>query len=349
VHDYAGSIHFHSDYSYDGRIPLPDILASAARSKLHFVVLTDHFRLDALKDYPDAYVNKVLLIVGQEISPRYNHYLALGLRKPIVVWKSEANAQRVIDEVNTQGGFGFISHPDHVGAPLFGSRSFPWIQWDASGYTGLGLWDLMSDWNGSLKTPWQALLAYLSPVTCLKGPMPATLARWDELTQKGRCVAIGETDNHGARRSFFGFKKQVFPFDFAFRTIRTHVLLKKPLSQNASEDERMILAALKQGEAYVSLDYWNDPTGFSFSVLHGSAEAISGGEITRQGQTILEAKLPGAGKLQLIRNGRLIKEEGRRRALQWDVELPGVYRIEAKQYVCGQWKPWIYSNPIWVR
>ena len=56
-----------------------------------------------------------------------------------------------------------------------------------------------------------------------------------------------------------------------------------------------------------------------------------------------------AGRICLIRNGRLVKEEHRRAALQWDVDVPGVYRIEAQQYVAGRWRPWIYSNPIWVR
>ncbi len=98
----------------------------------------------------------------------------------------------------------------------------------------------------------------------------------------------------------------------------------------------------------MSLDLWNDPTGFSFSIYDEKNRAWPGGEITRQGATLLEAKLPSAGRLRLIRDGRLVKEEAKRSALQWDVDLPGVYRIEARQYVSGRWRPWIYSNPIWV-
>ena len=72
---------------------------------------TDHFNLDAQKNgwerYHESHNSKLMLIVGEEVSPRYNHYLALGHQKPVVVWKSEANPQRYIDEVNAQGGFGF--------------------------------------------------------------------------------------------------------------------------------------------------------------------------------------------------------------------------------------------------
>ena len=30
------------------------------------------------------------------------------------------------------------------------------------------------------------------------------------------------------------------------------------------------------------------------------------------------------------------------------VDLPGVYRIEADQWAAGRWRPWIFSNPIFV-
>jgi hypothetical protein len=349
VFDYAGGIHFHSSYSYDARVPLSQILKDASKSGLSFAIVTDHFRLDARTDGYEGYHDNVLLIVGQEISPRYNHYVALGAREPIVVWKSEANAQKIIDEVSAQGGFGFISHPDHSGAPLMGSRAYPWIDWDVHGYAGMGIWDLASDWGSALTSPWRTLFACLRPARALKGPQAKTLARWDQLTQKNHCVAIGEIDNHAHQRSFFGFTHRIFPFEFAFRTIRTHVLLQNALTKDAQEDERMILGALRQGQSYVSLDFWNDPTGFSFTIFDAQTKAWPGGEITRQGPTLLEAKLPSAGKLRLVRDGHVVKEEARRSALQWDVDLPGVYRVEAQQYAGGCWRPWIYSNPIWVK
>jgi hypothetical protein len=240
VFDYAGCIHFHSAYSYDARVPLPRILEDATGAGLDYAIVTDHFRLDARQDGLEGYHKNLLLIVGEEVSPRYNHYLAFGIQNPIVTWKTETDAQKIIDQVNTQGGFGFIAHPDHAGAPLVGSRAYPWIAWDAHGYAGLGIWDLMSDWSSSLSSPWNTLMACLRPAYALKGPPAKTMARWDELTQKGHCVAIGEIDNHGHRRSFFGISRNAFPFDFAFHTIRTHVLLYKPLTKNAVADTSAI-------------------------------------------------------------------------------------------------------------
>jgi len=353
VFDYAGSIHFHSDASYDARVPLDDILKDASGAGLDFAIVTDHFRLDAQQSrgrgYVDTFQKPVLLIIGEEISPRYNHYLALGLKNPIVTWKGDTHAQHYIDEVAAQGGFGFISHPDHDGAPLIGSRAYPWIDWTVRGYSGLGIWDLASDWASSLTSVWQTFLSCWRPALALKGPNPKTLARWDALTLNEHCVAIGEIDNHAHTRSFFGIKRVIFPFNFAFRTIRTHILVEKPLTLSAPDDEKIILSAIKKGQSYVSLDLWKDPRGFSFTIFDNQNHSLPGGELTRRGATLLEAKLPSDGKLRLIRDGRLVKEEVRRTALQWDVDLPGVYRIEAHQHIAGRWRPWIYSNPIWVK
>jgi len=100
-------------------------------------------------------------------------------------------------------------------------------------------------------------------------------------------------------------KRSIFPYEFAFRTIRTHVLLEKPLTKDAKTDERMILEALRQGQSYISFDYWNDATGFSFTCYDEKSKAYPGGSFTRQGQALLEAKLPGPGIVRLIRDGRI--------------------------------------------
>lgn len=374
--DYAGCIHFHSSYSYDALIPPERIIEAALRSGLDYAVLTDHFRLDARHDGWERYHSlstlyasrstehvkgegssvkgknderRVLLLIGEEISPRYNHYLAFGLQEAIVVEKNHANAQEVIDCVQQQGGFGFIAHPDHAGAPLIGARAFPWVAWEATGYAGLGIWDLMSDWSASLRSPWSVIGACLWPARRLRGPSMKTLARWDELAQRSHCVAVGEIDNHGQMKRYFGIRRQIFPYEFAFRTIRTHVLLPEVLTGDVAKDREAIWRALREGHSYVSLDLWQSPQGFSFRIFDAHGDAHMGGTFQRRGPALVEIKLPTAGRLRLVRNGRLIYEESRRPYLQRDVTLPGVYRVEVEQRVMGRWRPWIYSNPIWVQ
>lgn len=361
--DLAGCIHFHSSYSYDASVPLASILDDALAAGLDYAIVTDHFRLDALRDGWEGYFPKpenesllkgptrgqhVLCLVGEEISPRYNHYLAFDVKEPVVVSKNHADPQDFIDQVDRQGGFGFIAHPDHGGAPLVGTRAFPWTAWDVKGYAGIGLWDLMGDWSSSMRSPWAVLGACLWPARVLRGPKRETLERWDALTQESHCVAIGESDNHGTIRRFFGFRRHAFPFEFAFRTIRTHVLLEQPLTGQVSLDRSRVYQAIREGSSYVSLDLWNDPTGFSFEIFDDRNRATMGKRFTRQGPALIDVKLSSPGHLRLLRNGKVIAEERRRAYVERDLELPGVYRVEVDQWVKGKWRPWIFSNPIWV-
>jgi hypothetical protein len=350
--DYAGAIHFHSSYSYDACQPMDRIVQAGLRSGLDYALLTDHFHLNARNDgwerYHTAGGRRLLMLVGEEISPRYNHYLALQLASPIVVSKTEAHSQDVIDLVNARGGFGFIAHPDHTGAPFAGVRAYPWVDWNVSGMAGLSIWDLMGDWVSGMTSPWGMARALVCPSGVLKGPRPETLARWDALCQSGHYAAIGEIDNHAARKKILGIPRTLFTFDYAFRTIRTHVLLDQPLTGTLDADRTAVYDALKQGRSYVSLDLWNDPRGFQFNVFDAGQRVGMGGRITRRGAALVEAKLPAPGRIRLVRNGRVIREEYSRTHIERDADLPGVYRLEADQKVRGRWRPWIYSNPIWV-
>lgn len=352
MYDVAGCLHFHSAHSYDARVPVADIVREALNAGLDYAVLSDHFNLDARQEgwerWHESAGRRVLLIVGEEISPRYNHYLALGIRQPVLVSKQEADPQTYIDAVREQGGFGFICHPDHAGVPLVHMRSYPWVDWDVVGYAGMSVWDLMTDWSRRLRSPWQLLLARFGWADRLRGPRPETLARWDALNAKTACPGIGEIDNHASRKRYAGFSATLFPFSFAFRTIRTHLLLPHPLSGNGEQDIATVLEALRKGQGYISLDYWHDPTGFLFRIYNRLGDAWPGGMVLLESTTLLEVKLPSQGRIRVLRDGRVVREE-RRPHVQMDVEFPGVYRVEADQPIgWGRWRPWIFSNPIRV-
>lgn len=228
-HDYTGVIHIHSEHSFDGRAPLEDILRAARRNGIDFLMLTDHACLTARENGMEGWRDDVLLIVGQEITPRFNHYLAFGIHTPITVDDGEEIPPQVyIDEVNRQGGIGFIAHPDHEGTELFHVKHFPWTEWDVSDYAGIGIWDFMSDWQSSLNNYPLSVMSYLCPVYFLRGPKRVTLERWDRLTGGHKIVGIGELDNHDTHWKIGPFTVSVFTFSRAFRFVRTHVLSDEP-------------------------------------------------------------------------------------------------------------------------
>jgi len=98
----------------DARIPVSRYSPGAVQAKLHFAIVTDHFRLDARPDGLEGYHNNLLLIVGEEISPRYKPLPGLRHPKPIGDVENRSDSRRDIDEMTAQGGFGFISIRDHA-------------------------------------------------------------------------------------------------------------------------------------------------------------------------------------------------------------------------------------------
>lgn len=359
LYNYAGAVHFHSNYSYDGNVSIGEIVESAKDAGLDFIMLTDHFRLDAKRDGHEGWHDDVLLIVGEEISPRYNHLLAFGINEPIVTKRYEDKPQEYIDEVSSQGGFGIIAHPDHEGTELFGVKPFPWIDWSVKGYTGMSIWDLQTDWQDKLKGYPSAILNYFFSSYRLSGPREATLKRWDELNMArlfdkltahhARVTGIGEIDNHNAKRKFLGLNFHIFNFRYAFKTIRTHILTEKPFSKNSKEDIDTVYQAIKEGSVYVAHEYWDSSKGFSFIVGDDENEVSIGGEfILKDKPAFIETNLPIKGLIKLIQNGKKIYEMSSTKCTL-EIKERGVYRVEAYQKILRKYRPWIYSNHINVK
>ncbi len=350
LYDYTGAIHFHSSYSFDGRASIEEIIKAAGENGIDFLMLTDHSTLGARKGGLEGWNGGILLVVGQEISPRFNHYLAFGIDEEFIVDENDKGyrPQDCIDRVNALGGIGFIAHPDHEGAQKFHVKHFPWQDWSVSGYTGMGVWDFMTDWQSALKSLPDALVAYLFPAYVLKGPREITLKRWDHLNKEGKVVGIGELDNHDTPRKILGMTVGIFPFKRAFRFIRTHLLLDNPLKGEAEEDMNVLLGALKNGRAYVAMEYFRDAKGFSFSLSDLNREVTMGDEFSLKGEALLCVKIPEKGKICIIQDGGVCAE-----AIDKDITCKisqkGVYRVEAYLRVRGKYRPWIFSNPVYVR
>jgi hypothetical protein len=347
--DYAGIIHLHSAYSFDGRASIPEILAAARKCGVDVLLLTDHSTLRAREEGLEGWRDGVLLIVGEEIAPRFNHYLAFGLPKAVACAEKDPGLppQEYIDRVRDGGGVGFIAHPDHQGTAMFHVKHYPWNDWTVGGYTGLGIWDFMTDWQNGLSGRIRAVLSYLCPALFLRGPSAATLERWDRLTRERRVVGIGELDNHDSLRHFLKIPIRVFPFHRVFDLIRTHILLEEPLSGESRADIAAILTAVRNGRLYVSLDRYRTATGFSLTIAEGGREGTMGDEFVLRRSAELRVSLPERARIRLIQNGNVLR---RQTAKELFVTLcePGVYRVEADLKAFRRYRPWIWSNRIYV-
>jgi len=349
-YDYTGVMHFHSALSFDGHVGLDKIIDAAAENGIDFLMLTDHDHIKAKEEGWEGWKGKVLLIVGQEISPRFNHYLGFNIREAIV---SEEDAmgikpQKYIDAVNNAGGFGFIAHPDHEGTKKFHVKHYPWTDWSVNGYTGISVWDFMTDWQSSLRSYLPALLSFFFPAFFLRGPRRITLARWDALNQDRKVVGIGELDNHGTIKKIAGLKVAAFSFPRAFKLIHTHICTQEPLSGNSQIDIPLLFKSLRQGCCYVALDYFQSSRGFKFVIAQQSEEYAMGDSLSLTENAQILIALPVPALVRIIRNGQLLHEETNNNVLL-SIKEKGVYRVEAYLKMYGKYRPWIFSNPIYVQ
>ncbi len=349
-YDYSGVIHFHSAFSFDGYVGLDKIIDAAAKNGIDFLMLTDHDHLQARDEGWEGWNGKVLLIVGEEIAPRFNHYLAFNINKPIKSPEDgqDMQPQKYIDAVNSSGGFGFISHPDHEGTKTFHVKHYPWKDWSVDGYTGISIWDFMTDWQSRLKGYLPSLLSFFFPAFFLRGPRRITLARWDALNQTKKIVGIGELDNHGSIVKIGAIKIAALPFSRAFKFVHTHVCTEEPLSGDHQKDIPLLFDALRHGRCYAAMEYFQPSRGFSFFIAANNAEYSMGDSLVLKDRARMSIALPESALVRIIRNGAIFAEETSKDIIL-SIRESGVYRVEAYLKRYGKYRPWIFSNPIFVK
>lgn len=73
-------------------------------------MLTDHDHLQARKEGWEGWHGKTLVIVGEEIAPRFNHYLAFNIKEAVVCSDDPEgkNPQKYINAVRDQGDLALL-------------------------------------------------------------------------------------------------------------------------------------------------------------------------------------------------------------------------------------------------
>lgn len=328
--DLAGVIHVHTNASHDAHGTFEDVVRVANAQGLNYVIITEHNNLRRLREDQQGWHGAVLVLIGTEISTRSGHYLALNVRDEIDRYQP---TQAVIDAVNQQGGFGFIAHP------YFAKGR--WKDWTVTGVTGIEGYNAAHDTLDENKLR-LALWTLFSPrdpfyLSILDRPYDP-LAMWDRLiAQRGRMVGIGSSDAH----EFHALGVKFAPYEDLFHLIRTHLLIPN----GAPLDADHLYDALKQGHAYFAMDLVAEVREFTFLAHRGEKVlGIMGDEVTLTPNLELTATLPAPAILTLMKDGQAIATKI---GSSWSVPVtePGAYRLEAARID----KPWIFSNPIYVR
>jgi hypothetical protein len=176
------------------------------------------------------------------------------------------------------------------------------------------------------------------------------LAQWDELLAAGqRVTAVGGSDAHAIPARLGPLRKVLFPFEFHFKTINTHLLIERPLTGELETDRELVLEAFRRGRAFIGYDLPAPTRGFRFTANGYEQNAQIGDEITAERGVTLQVRLPIKADCRLVRHGEVVEEWINQQHCMHITSQPGAYRVEAFIEYRGRQRGWIYSNPIYVR
>jgi predicted metal-dependent phosphoesterase TrpH len=103
-------LHIHSLAS-DGVSSVAEILGAAEAAGLDLIAIADHDRVEAAiaaRELAGARASSVEVIVGEEVSSRSGHVVALFIEQRIRPWQS---LRSTIAQIHEQGGLAIIAHP----------------------------------------------------------------------------------------------------------------------------------------------------------------------------------------------------------------------------------------------
>lgn len=363
---YSGNMHIHTRFS-DGEKWHAEIAHDAIAAGLDFIVVTDHnVYVTGVEGYYENERGRVLLLTGEEVHnvrrrPQASHFLAYGAQRELAALA--ADPQALIDATLDAGGYGFLAHPHEEALPLINSPDLGWHDWDIEGFSGLEIWNYMSvfkntvarrlqqmRWKHKLIDALVSLRMTLNPERHVDGPDPATLALWDEFLARGmRVAAVGNSDAHGTPMSLGPIHREIYPYEFLFRAVNTHVLVPEPLNGDLAHDRALLLRAIGRGHSWVGYDMPAPTDGFRFTV-QGSQKGIIGDEMPlgAAGAT-LQVKAPARCRIRIVRHGNIVAQVERESNLAYMPDQPGAYRVECLIPYLGRERGWIYSNPIYLR
>jgi len=350
--DYQGVIHVHSSLGGHSTGNFAELIAAAKANQLDFVIMTEHPQQNfdtAAMTLNGAHAG-VLFINGNEVATSNGDRLLLIPGSSEAVSAGTKTTQEIIDKQRSSGGLSLAGYPAE-------SQS-----WQTTSVDGVEVYNLFTNTRGINPAVmfFDGLWSYgrypeLMFANFFARPTE-NLKRWDDaMTRSNRKLVatsgndahsnVGLSLNDASGKQWFGVKLD--PYERSFRTVRTHVLIKK--DQALSRES--LLEAIALGHCYVSFDIFGNAKGFSFTLNGAGPQKILGDEIEFIQGLSLKADAPLNARFMLLKDGRVLDQRAGITA-EFPVSDAGTYRVEAyldslPAPVKGQ--PWIISNPIYVR
>ena len=348
--DCKGVIHVHSSLGGHSAGNFAELIAAAKINQLDFVIITEHPQADfdtAAMTLNGTHAG-VLFVSGNEVTTADGDRLLLIPGSADAASMSAKSTREVVDTQKVSG-LSIVAYPTDSQA------------WRSIPADGVEVYNLFT--NARAANPgvlfFDGLWSYgrypdLMFANFFVRPAE-NLQRWDDAISNGdhRLVAtagndahsnIGLSVNDASGKQWLGVKLD--PYERSFRVVRTHVLLKK----DRGLTRESLLEAIANGHCYVSFDLFGEATGFTFQVT-SPERRIMGDEIGFVEGLRLMVSTPLTSRIVLYRDGGAIDEKSGSK-VEFPVISKGAYRVEAyldSLPAPATGKPWILSNPIYVK
>ncbi len=142
-------------------------------------------------------------------------------------------------------------------------------------------------------------------------------------------------------------RRVIYPYEFLFRAVNTHILLDRPLNGDVVRDKQLILHAIGKGHSWVGYDMAHATKGFRFSG-QGLNKGKVGEHVQLGAGATLQIRTPIRANIKLIRHGEVVAAIENQTNLTHIPVEPGAYRVECMIEYNGKERGWIYSNPIYL-
>lgn len=337
-YQYSGAIHMHTTES-DGTKPIQEVIAIGQRADLDFMMFTDHMNLNNRNAGHEGLYKKTLVVIGYEHNDLKDHHHYLIFDSPDVYPKNMTPYEYVEAGAN-DNVIGIMAHPDEIRNRMIKFPPYPWTDYSVKGFTGVELWNQMSEWMEKL-TPYNKLIMAFSPRKSMEGPTDRILKQWDDWNINRKVVGVASVDAHAFPIKLGPIKVEIFPYKVHFRCLRTHIILDEPMSNDFETAKRQLYYAIRNCRIFNSNMRWGNAEGFEFFAENKYSKATCGDSLTDINNSKLIVSLPSRAILKLIHNGLEILQSDTD-SLEYKIIEKGLYRVEAWKKKRG----WIYSNHI---
>lgn len=377
--EFRANLHVHSKFSHDSRGEIDHIVASAHKAGTQVLMFTEHPapHYDFVTDGHQGMRDGVLLIPGAEMKGM------LVYPRESVKSVESLNSQDLSLHVRGREGQTFLSHlEERMDWELKGLTGVEIYNTHADAKDEKRLF-------ASVKNPlWLIQAAKLfdqypqESMSALLDYPENYLKRWDELCAIAPHTGVSANDAHEniglriklaegnrvrvedalgeellmldrkivealspipatAQAGDTVFKMQLDPYENSLRHVGTHILARELTRDAVSE-------ALEHGRAFVAFDWIADARGFDWAAVQDETRSEMGSVVSQTTGLKLVGRAPLPGHWRIFRSGQLIHEAAGDH-VEWPVSETGHYRAEVWLDLAGDRKPWILSNPIYVR